>query len=38
MLTDVTAVDYLGSDQRFMMVYNLYSIPNKDRSAGQGAG
>jgi NADH-quinone oxidoreductase subunit C len=31
MLTDITAVDYLGSDQRFMMVYNLYSIPNKDR-------
>ena len=31
LLTDVTAVDYLGSDQRFMMVYNLYSIPNKDR-------
>jgi NADH-quinone oxidoreductase subunit C len=31
MLTDVTAVDYPGSDQRFMMVYNLYSIPNKDR-------
>jgi NADH-quinone oxidoreductase subunit C len=31
LLTDVTAVDYLGSEQRFMMVYNLYSIPNKDR-------
>ena len=31
MLTDVTAVDYPESDQRFMMVYNLYSIPNKDR-------
>ncbi|RNC68121.1 MAG: NADH-quinone oxidoreductase subunit C [Desulfuromonadales bacterium] len=30
--TDVTAVDYLGKqDPRFMMVYNLYSIPNKDR-------
>lgn len=30
--TDVTAVDYLGKqDQRFMAVYNLYSIPNKDR-------
>ena len=31
LLTDVTAVDYLGSDPRFMIVYNLYSIPNKDR-------
>jgi NADH-quinone oxidoreductase subunit C len=31
MLTDVTAVDYLGQEPRFMMVYNLYSIPNKDR-------
>lgn len=31
LLTDVTAVDYLGREQRFMMVYNLYSIPNKDR-------
>lgn len=31
LLTDVTAVDYLGSDPRFMVVYNLYSIPNKDR-------
>lgn len=31
LLTDVTAVDYLGADPRFMMVYNLYSIPNKDR-------
>lgn len=32
LLTDVTAVDYLGkSDDRFMLVYNLYSIPNKDR-------
>ena len=31
LLTDVTAVDYLGQDPRFMMVYNLYSIPNKDR-------
>ena len=31
LLTDVTAVDYLGSEPRFMMVYNLYSIPNKDR-------
>ena len=31
MLTDVTAVDYLGKDPRFLVVYNLYSIPNKDR-------
>jgi len=31
LLSDVTAVDYLGSEPRFMMVYNLYSIPNKDR-------
>lgn len=31
LLTDVTAVDYLGKDPRFMVVYNLYSIPNKDR-------
>jgi NADH-quinone oxidoreductase subunit C len=31
LLTDVTAVDYLGREPRFMMVYNLYSIPNKDR-------
>lgn len=31
MLTDVTAVDYLGAETRFMVVYNLYSIPNKDR-------
>jgi NADH-quinone oxidoreductase subunit C len=31
MLTDVTAVDFLGQDPRFMMVYNLYSIPHKDR-------
>ena len=30
-LTDVTAVDYLGKEPRFMVVYNLYSIPNKDR-------
>ncbi|HBA87827.1 MAG TPA: NADH-quinone oxidoreductase subunit C [Geobacter sp.] len=29
-LTDVTAVDYLGQDPRFMVVYQLYSIPNKD--------
>ena len=31
LLTDVTAVDYLVQDPRLMMVYNLYSIPNKDR-------
>ncbi|ABQ28385.1 NADH dehydrogenase subunit C [Geotalea uraniireducens Rf4] len=31
LLTDVTAVDYLGKDPRFMVVYNIYSIPNKDR-------
>ena len=31
LLTDVTAVDYLGKDPRFMAVYNLYSIANKDR-------
>jgi NADH-quinone oxidoreductase subunit C len=31
LLTDVTAVDYFGKDPRFMMVYNLYSIPAKDR-------
>lgn len=32
LLTDLTAVDYLGKkEDRFMMVYNLYSIPNKDR-------
>jgi len=30
-LTDVTAVDYLGQDPRFMVVYHLYSIPNKER-------
>ena len=30
-LTDVTAVDYLGQDPRFLVVYHLYSIPNKDR-------
>jgi NADH-quinone oxidoreductase subunit C len=30
-LTDVTAVDYMGQDDRFMVVYHLYSIPNKDR-------
>jgi NADH-quinone oxidoreductase subunit C len=32
LLTDLTAVDYLGKkEERFMMVYQLYSIPNKDR-------
>lgn len=31
LLTDVTAVDYLGAESRFMVVYNMYSIPNKDR-------
>lgn len=31
MLTDVTAVDYLGQEPRFLVVYNMYSIPNKDR-------
>jgi NADH-quinone oxidoreductase subunit C len=31
-LTDLTAVDYLGKkDDRFMMVYQLLSIANKDR-------
>jgi NADH-quinone oxidoreductase subunit C len=31
-LTDLTAVDYLGKkEDRFMMVYQLLSIPNKDR-------
>ena len=29
-LIDVTAVDYLGQDPRFMVVYQLTSIPNKD--------
>jgi NADH-quinone oxidoreductase subunit C len=32
MLTDVTAIDYLGnSGDRFMMVYQLTSVPFKDR-------
>jgi len=32
LLTDVTAIDYLGKkEDRFMMVYQLCSIPNKDR-------
>ena len=31
LLVDVTAVDYLGQDPRFMMVYQLCSIASKDR-------
>jgi NADH-quinone oxidoreductase subunit C len=31
LLTDVTAVDYLGASPRFMMVYHLYSITAKER-------
>lgn len=32
LLTDLTAVDYLGKKvERYMMVYHLFSIPNKDR-------
>ena len=32
LLTDVTAVDYLGKkDDRYMMVYQLFSIASKDR-------
>ncbi|MDA8431057.1 MAG: NADH-quinone oxidoreductase subunit C [Geobacteraceae bacterium] len=32
LLTDVTAVDYLGKkEERFMMVYQLFSVGNKDR-------
>jgi NADH-quinone oxidoreductase subunit C len=31
MLTDVTAVDYLGEDPRFEMVYHLYSVPKNKR-------
>lgn len=31
LLTDLTAVDYLGQEPRFLVVYNMYSIPNKDR-------
>lgn len=31
LLSDLTAVDYLGQEPRFTVVYNLYSIPNKDR-------
>jgi len=31
MLTDVTAVDYLGEEPRFEMVYHLYSVPKNER-------
>jgi NADH-quinone oxidoreductase subunit C len=31
MLTDVTAVDYLGEDPRFEMVYHLYSLAKNKR-------
>ncbi len=32
LLTDVTAVDYLGKkEDRYMLVYQLFSIDNKDR-------
>lgn len=32
LLTDVTAVDYLGKKaDRYLMVYQLFSLPNKDR-------
>ena len=32
LLTDLTAVDYLGKkEERFMLVYQLFSIANKDR-------
>lgn len=31
LLVDVTAVDYLGSEPRFKLVYLLCSIANKDR-------
>jgi NADH-quinone oxidoreductase subunit C len=30
-LTDVAAVDYLGKEPRFMMVYHLYSLPKRER-------
>ncbi|HEU0264866.1 MAG TPA: NADH-quinone oxidoreductase subunit C [Geobacterales bacterium] len=30
-LTDLTCVDKLGEEPRFLVVYQLYSIPNKDR-------
>jgi len=31
LLTDLCGVDYLGKEPRFMVVYNLFSIPHKDR-------
>jgi NADH-quinone oxidoreductase subunit C len=31
MLTDLTAVDYLGEEPRFEMVYHLYSVPKNQR-------
>ena len=31
LLVDVTAVDHLGEEHRFMMVYHLCSIPKKER-------
>jgi NADH-quinone oxidoreductase subunit C len=30
-LTDITAVDYLGEEPRFMMVYHLCSMPGRER-------
>jgi NADH-quinone oxidoreductase subunit C len=30
LLTDLTCVDYLEKDPRFMVVYQLYSLANKD--------
>ena len=31
MLTDLTAVDYLGEEPRFEVVYHLYSVPKNRR-------
>ena len=31
MLTDLTAVDYLGEEPRFEMVYHLYSVARNER-------
>ena len=31
MLTDLTAVDYLGEEPRFEVVYHLYSLPKNKR-------
>jgi NADH-quinone oxidoreductase subunit C len=31
LLTDVTAVDYMGKTPRFMMVYHLCSLPKRER-------